>query len=161
MDLFVSTSRKPSQHTRTLARQLAHALRATYDNRGKRSLSEVAAIAEQKGLTRLMIVYEKHGNPHSLNFLADGEWLNPVVLIGRVELRERGRVKLPRDVSFKAKDEDGERLAKLFGFEKAETSDAVTCMLSRKSIEFEYDGVKVGPVVEIRNLIDEEASGTE
>lgn len=155
MNLLVSTSRKPNQYTRTLARQLAHALRAGFENRGKRALSEMVAIAEQKGLTRLLLVYERHGNPHSLNFWADGEWLNPVIMLGGVNLRERGRIKLPREVTGKASDAEGKRLLKLFGFEKPEVRDAVVVKLSGKEITFECDGVGFGPVVEIRKLLDE------
>ena len=115
----------------------------------------MAGMAERKGLTRLLIVYEKHGNPHSLNFWSDGEWLNPVVLIKAVQLRDKGRIKLPKEITVKAEGADGKKIAKLFAFEEPETDDAVVCKLSAERIEFEYEGEHVGPVVEIRGLIDE------
>jgi rRNA maturation protein Rpf1 len=76
--LYITTSRKPSALARKLIKILAIILHAKRENRGKRSLDEVVARAENFGRRRVAVIFERNGNPYSLNFYEDG-WLEPEV----------------------------------------------------------------------------------
>jgi len=61
--MMITTSRKPSQQTRAIARTLADALGAGYLNRGKSGVGSVLAEAEKAGAGKILFVWERHGNP--------------------------------------------------------------------------------------------------
>ncbi len=64
--MMITTSRKPSQQTRAIARTLADALGAGYLNRGKSGVESVLAEAEKAGAGKVLFVWERHGNPSRL-----------------------------------------------------------------------------------------------
>ena len=65
--LFITTSRKPSQMTRTFSQFLNHFLNATYFNRGKSSFTKVVNQTRQHDTSFLVIVNQTKGNPSSIN----------------------------------------------------------------------------------------------
>ncbi len=67
MNTAITTSRKPSQLTRSLARGLFKFLNAKkYYNRGKSSLEDIFNDMAEKELDYLLIISEYHGNPSRL-----------------------------------------------------------------------------------------------
>ena len=146
MAIYVTTSRKPSQGTRSLARWLARFLGGECENRGKRSLAEIVERAEAAGFKRLLFVYESHGNPSELSFYEEG-WLSPVLKIKSVELPEKkpGRI-TPGEVRIVAEDEMGKKMAPLFSVEDSVEKNAVEMHLSRDAVIFELGGKSVASV---------------
>ncbi|ADL58660.1 ribosomal biosynthesis protein [Methanothermobacter wolfeii] len=63
--MLLTTSRKPSQRTRSFAQRLARILGWTYINRGKMNLREVLIDAGGPAA----ILFERHGNPARITFL--------------------------------------------------------------------------------------------
>ena len=66
--MLISTSRKPSQKTRTFCKNLSHAFGFDYTNRGKSSLRDLLVKANQLGHDKLVLVYQIKGNPSKLTF---------------------------------------------------------------------------------------------
>jgi len=122
--LYVTTSRKPSQQTRSLARWLARFLSGECENRGKRSLAEIVERAGNAGMKRLLFVYEFHGNPSELSFYEEG-WLSPVLKIKSVEMPEKQSVRLKGELKVVAEGEMGRKMAALFSVEDSAEKDAL------------------------------------
>lgn len=64
--MLITTSRKPGQLTRAIARTLADALGAGYLNRGKSGIQAVFEEADQAGADQVLFVWERFGNPSRL-----------------------------------------------------------------------------------------------
>jgi|GEM_PF-6237237 len=64
--MLITTSRKPGQLTRSVARSLADALGAGYLNRGKAGVQSVLGEADEMGADKVLFVWERHGNPSRL-----------------------------------------------------------------------------------------------
>jgi len=138
MALFVTTSRKPSQLTRRVARFLGRVL-GKYENRGKHGLAEVASRADAAGYSRLLLVYERKGNPAELSFYEDN-WLEPLVLIRG--LKEGGVKKKGKGYSVQ-----GPAWArKLFGEGEGEN----VLIVEKDRLWFEFNGRKIGPELKIK-----------
>ena len=67
--MFITTSRKPSQRTRTFARSLERVLNAKYINRGKMSLRDVLIKSDNLNFNRIIIISEMKGNPSKIEIL--------------------------------------------------------------------------------------------
>ena len=65
--LVITTSRKPSQMTRTFSQFLNHFLNATYFNRGKASFTKVVNQTRQYDTSLLVVINQTKGNPSSIN----------------------------------------------------------------------------------------------
>lgn len=95
--MLLTTSRKPCQNTRSIARALAKLLGVHYANRGKSSFDKVAEWAEKKALTEILFVWEAHGNPSKIvayDLEKDG-WLEPEIAVKganfpRIPFRRQG-----------------------------------------------------------------------
>lgn len=120
MKIYLTTCRKPTQGTRKLAKFFERFFGWAYENRGKRSLEELVAKAEENGLSRLAFVYESHGNPSEIAFYEDG-WLQPRVLIMSFELAG-GKHGFGDGIVVNA-ESDGKRLAELFGIDGDEEGE--------------------------------------
>ncbi|MBI5225680.1 hypothetical protein HY994_00385 [Candidatus Micrarchaeota archaeon] len=64
--MLITTSRKPGQLTRAVARTIASALGAEYLNRGKGGLASVLVEAEKVNASKILFVWERYGNPSRL-----------------------------------------------------------------------------------------------
>jgi U3 small nucleolar ribonucleoprotein protein IMP4 len=67
--MLITTSRKPSQRTRTFARSLERVLNAKYINRGKMSLRDVLIKLNNLNFNRIIIISEMKGNPSRMEVL--------------------------------------------------------------------------------------------
>ncbi len=134
--LYVSTSRKPTQKTRILAKWLARLFGGEHENRGKRSVSDIASRMHEKGFKRAIFVYEKHGNPYSLNFLdVEDGWLFPEVLISGFEVFKGEKKRIGAVTSAQAKDSKGEKILQMLGFKPRE-GEGLAMVLSSTEISF-------------------------
>lgn len=157
MNLYISTSRKPSRLTRKLSRWLAALLNAYCENRGKRSVADCVERARARGLTRLLFVYEKKGNPSELAFLdargGRGSWLEPSVVLKSVVVPERSTAKRLCFTGVKATavDAAGKKIAELFGFEGEgkEAGEGIEVVLSAREVFFRACGKRIGPVIKV------------
>ncbi|OIO27670.1 hypothetical protein COX86_00285 [Candidatus Micrarchaeota archaeon CG_4_10_14_0_2_um_filter_60_11] len=145
--LFVTTSRKPGALTRKLSRWMGRFL-GDCDNRGKSPLGDMVERARKKGYKRLLLVYEKNGNPAELVFY-EGDWLEPSVAIDGIRWNETKGKRVPHAAFVQAMDEAGEKIAELFALEEPE-GGAVKIKASADRISFEYEGESVGPVLKTR-----------
>lgn len=135
--LYVSTSRKPTQPTRILAKWLARLFGGEYENRGKRSVTEIASRMQEKGFARAVFVYEKHGNPHSLNFLdVEGGWLYPEVLIASFSVSKGEKERVGVVSHAKASDAQGEKILEMTGFQNQPSKQGLAMVLSSKELSF-------------------------
>ncbi len=64
--MLITTSRKPGQLTRAIARTLANGMGAEFLNRGKSGVDSVFAEAEKLGVSKVLFVWERNGNPSRL-----------------------------------------------------------------------------------------------
>jgi len=71
--MLITTSRKPSQRTRTFCRGLERALDALSVNRGKMSLRDVFLRAKEMEKDRVAVVSERDGNPNGIEIYHHGE----------------------------------------------------------------------------------------
>jgi hypothetical protein len=141
--LYVTTSRKPGRITRRVARTLALLLGARYENRGKRSLSEVAAQAAKHGLARILFLHEAKGNPSRLA-LWEGGWLSPELRIRSVRGGEgRPGQRLPGEARAEALDKDGEAFAALLDLPEPEGRRVVAMEASKTGLRFLLEGQEV------------------
>ncbi len=160
---YVTTSRKPCQTTRRLARWMSLLFGGFSENRGKRSLSEVIERAQLEGFPKVLVIYEKHGNPSELSFLnLDGEWLSPVAVINSaiVPVMQKGS-RLSGEFQVQATGEGALEFAKLFGERINEGDRVIDVVLTNSSIGFESDGQKFGPKLSVKFFGKEEKAQKE
>ncbi|VVB65897.1 putative Brix domain-containing ribosomal biogenesis protein [Candidatus Gugararchaeum adminiculabundum] len=84
--MLVTTSRKPGVLTKRLCRALAFFLPfGKYENRGKAGVGDFVEKARELGKTRLLMVYESHGNPEKIVLIEisrdSWEWCTPTLMI--------------------------------------------------------------------------------
>ncbi len=90
--MLITTSRKPSQRTRTFCRGLERVLNSRYVNRGKMSLRDIFLMAIEMGANRVVVISEKDGNPNGMEVYGNGELLATLKLTVDLSL-PRGRFK--------------------------------------------------------------------
>ncbi len=137
--MYVTTSRKPSAAARVLARNIAAFLSGAYENRGKKSIDEVAARSRVLGHNRAIVISEAHGSPNTLAFMAvdDGwEWMKPEIQFSAPmeSTKERTR-SIGRQVVIEAEDKS---LADLFAVGPSTEDDVVTLRITKDELSFSY-----------------------
>ena len=140
--MYVTTSRKPSILSKRLCRALSALFpRGIYENRGKKSIEEVADRARQLGKSRVLLLYEHQGNPDKMQFMnvgTDWEWLTPEVKI--TKLGQIPQLKM-KTKEIRLEGEKKEELAKLFNFEDSSNDGDIRLVLSSENWSF-YSGSK-------------------
>ncbi|MGB7968566.1 MAG: ribosomal biogenesis protein [Methanobacterium sp.] len=72
--MLVTTSRKPSQRTRSFCKSIVRVLNSSYINRGKMSIRDVLIKSSELGYDEIAVISEMKGNPSRIDFLdAEGE----------------------------------------------------------------------------------------
>ncbi len=140
--MYLTTSRKPSILSKRLCRALAALFpRGIYENRGKKSIEEVAGRARQLGKSRVLLLYENQGNPDKMQFMDVGknwEWLTPEVKIAKLGQIPQLKMKTKE---IRLEGEKKEELANLFNFESSANDVEIRLVLSQDSWSF-YSGSK-------------------
>ncbi len=154
---YISTCRKPVQGTRSLAKWFARLFGGYYENRGKRNLGELLSRVEAKGLSRILFIYERHGNPSEISvYDSEKGWLSPEIRIKSLVLpshdAERQR-RVPWRSRIILADETAKTAAPLFEhtaeFKEEESEGGVEVIVEKNRLSFSYKGAKVGPVLDI------------
>ncbi|MFH1442512.1 MAG: hypothetical protein ABIG96_00605 [Candidatus Micrarchaeota archaeon] len=144
--LYISTGRKPSVTTRKLARLLSLILNAKYENRGKRSVDDVCERAEKSGCSRIAFIYEKKGNPSSIQFFdSEKGWLKEEFIIAGVVVPEfEKRKRIPQQMEVKSDDENGKKIIRLLGLEESdEFPSPLHGIFSGRGMEFLLNNEKI------------------
>ncbi|MFH1750902.1 MAG: hypothetical protein ABH863_04450 [Candidatus Micrarchaeota archaeon] len=138
--LYLSTGRKPSQLTRKVARLLSLILQAKYENRGKKSVDEVCIRAEKFGCQKVAFIYEKKGNPASIEFFDEEKgWLPEIISISGIYLPKRkGKKRIPPSIQLICEGSEGLAMRELLGVEgEAEgIASPLVGVLSEKGLAF-------------------------
>ena len=72
--MLITTSRKPSQRTRSFCKSLVRVLNSSYINRGKMSLRDVLIKSSEMGYDKTAVISQMKGNPSRIDFhKEDGE----------------------------------------------------------------------------------------
>ncbi len=72
--MLITTSRKPSQRTRSFCKSLVTVLNSSYINRGKMSIRDILIKSSELGFNKIAIISEMKGNPSRIDFQdAEGE----------------------------------------------------------------------------------------
>jgi len=105
--MYITTSRKPSDSTRVIARNISSFLNSTYENRGKKSVEDVVSRARLLGFRRVMVISESKGNPNKLSFISvdkGWDWMSPELLFSVATSQLKGKIgRLGKEVSVHAK----------------------------------------------------------
>jgi len=145
MPALLSSSRKPCARTRTLLKDLNRLLpRSEIANRGKMGIEDLAEAARGKGLDRVVIVCDSHGNPGEMRFARVGEgewdWLGRWRVRGVKLAREYEKPSMPRADALSI--EDG-KVAEMFGIEPEESDFLLR--VDGGSLSFWRDDAEIGP----------------
>jgi U3 small nucleolar ribonucleoprotein protein IMP4 len=65
--MLITTSRKPSQRTRSFCKSLVGVLNSSYINRGKMSIREVLIKSSELGYDKIALISEIKGNPSRID----------------------------------------------------------------------------------------------
>ncbi len=163
--MFITTSRKPSQRTRTFARSLERVLNAKYINRGKMSLRDVLIKSDNLNFNRIIIISEMKGNPSKIEILnSSGDSLislNATVSITSLSGRiEKDRLSIRCEIEELKKDinpilgifvEDNER--------SISNSNLIWIKKGYKDNEgviefYDQDGHLTGPKIYLKNYLN-------
>ncbi|GBE55517.1 MAG TPA: hypothetical protein ENH28_01420 [Euryarchaeota archaeon] len=106
---LVTTSRKPSQRTRSFSRELARALEFTYFTRGKANLVYIYSLLQNNKI--LVVVKEKRGNPSRIDIVDMEDNLLALVLEGVILKREHKNTNYTGDEEADIASELRERLS--------------------------------------------------
>ena len=145
--MYITTSRKPSDATRKLARLLSIFL-GIYENRGKKSIADVVTRADELGHSRAMILSERGGNPDSLSFIKVAEewsWMDPEVMVSvKQPLPDIGGIKK------QAKYIGDKNYSDIFDLQEPDTDDIAEVSMDDKKISLSYG--KSSLVLNIKGL---------
>ena len=151
--ILITTSRKPSRRSRSLAREFSRLIPfSTYITRGKKPIEDLVELARSKGYNRICILKERHGNPFKFDFInIEGEnwnYLKNSVIFNLIKLqREIIKEKIRFD---EIRFEGDQKIKDLFNiFEESVDTKNIMCA-KRGFITFIRNGKEIGPVLKYR-----------
>jgi rRNA maturation protein Rpf1 len=151
--ILITTSRKPSKKTRSLAREFSHLIPfSTYTSRGKKSIEDLIELARSKGHNRICILKEKYGNPFKFDFIniEGGSWnyLENSIIFNLIKLQ---REIIKEKIMFDDIKFDGDQKIKMLFNIFEESIDTKNIMCSKRGfITFVRNGKEIGPVLKYR-----------
>lgn len=151
-----TTSRKPCARVRTFVKDLARVIPESVTiSRGKRAIDDIAEEARRAGYSRVAVITEMHGNPHSVRVLevseSDWEWLPKSFVIKGVKLCREFSIPARRTNKLKTDDKIG--FAKALGVESGESDTVLKA--DKTVITFIQAGKEVGPRLVLKEIRDE------
>ena len=152
--IILTTSRKPSQRTRSFCRDLERTLPTLkYIQRGKSSLTD---IINEYGKHRILVLDEIKGNPSRFRLYVDG-LLKYQLLIRGVQLQ---REILGKKITINALGSysDNEYLNLFFGDNVEGNEDYIKVCYDGQKVYFEYEGIRYPPYFKIRRILDSEGN---
>ncbi|HHY00201.1 MAG TPA: Brix domain-containing protein [Methanothermobacter sp.] len=155
--MLITTSRKPSQRTRTFCRGLERVSKTRCVNRGKMSLRDVFLKASELGTNLVAVISEKNGNPNGMEIYEDGELFATLKLAVDLSLPQ-GRIQKD-ETSLRCEVDELEDLASKIFQIPLENSEKSNCNClwikthQRKSTPmmefFDGDGKPISPRIHI------------
>lgn len=157
--MYITTSRKPSDATRVLARNISSFLNGTYENRGKKSIEDIVSRARSLGFRRIIVINETKGNPNKLAFIKiddNWDWMTPEIIfsITTQQLERIGRI--GKEVVLHSEDSE---LANLFEIPKPTTDDTISLSITHDAILFSYGKKKL--LLNIKDRISKRSNSIE
>jgi len=146
--MYITTSRKPSDSTRRLAKIISNFI-GPYENRGKKSIEEIVTRADGLGENRVMIISESGGNPNSISFISiskEWEWMSPELRISA----KTDTIPSPRRLEKPVKYSGDKKYSELFDFPEPDTDDTIEVWMDDKKISFSYKKFKF--IINIKEL---------
>jgi U3 small nucleolar ribonucleoprotein protein IMP4 len=160
--MLITTSRKPSQRTRSFCKSLVRVLNSSYINRGKMSIRDVLIKSSELGYDRVALVSEMKGNPNRIDFLdEEGEIIfsmDVTVGIPNSNSSSRSRVK-SENLQLQSEIPELQQLGNIFGIPKfTEDSPLENLMVIKRSDEknkgvmefYGSNGIETGPKIFIK-----------
>jgi U3 small nucleolar ribonucleoprotein protein IMP4 len=160
--MLITTSRKPSQRTRSFCKSLVRVLNSSYINRGKMSIREVLIKSSELGYEKIALVSEIKGNPSRIDFQdALGETilsLDITVRIPNSNANSKSRVK-SENLKLNSEVSELDQLGNILDIPKfAEGSPLENLMVIKRSdqkyralVEFYgSNGIETGPKIFIK-----------
>jgi rRNA maturation protein Rpf1 len=150
--MYITTSRNVSKSTKIFAYNLANFLNSIYEHRGKKSIEDVMARAEQLGFNRIIVVSEQKGNPRKLAFINSEkmEWIFPFIIFSvptEYTIKKirpiKKEVEMATEAKTKEKAKIADRIASLFSLPKPYSDDTVKFIVSDNKLEFKYKELKM------------------
>jgi U3 small nucleolar ribonucleoprotein protein IMP4 len=155
--MLITTSRKPSQRTRSFCKDLNRVIDSEYVNRGKMSLRNVLLKSSELGSTKTAVVSEVKGNPSRIDFYNENG--NPIisldVTVSTSTSQERVKKK---DLTLQCEFSDLKKLVEVFDIPESHLKEKNLLLIKkgdneRKAVIEFYgnNGIKTGPVIYIKN----------
>jgi len=91
--MLISTSRKPSQKTRSFCKNLSHALDFTYINRGKMNMRDLLLKSSHMNYELTILVYEIKGEPSKITFFSNEAEEKLAILVSVNTTKDRLNIK--------------------------------------------------------------------
>ncbi|MCS7109269.1 MAG: hypothetical protein NZ903_00535 [Candidatus Micrarchaeota archaeon] len=153
--MYVTTSRKPSLSTKILAYNIANFLNSKYEHRGKKSIEDVIARAEELGYDRIIVVSEQKGNPYKLAFI-DAKtmmWIFPFIIFSTNTSNLKRLGKIGKEVEKVVSGGERARvISSLFDTPEPATDDTTKLIISDDYILFKYKDKALR--LKVRNLLE-------
>jgi len=117
--MFITTSRKPSDKTRSFCRSLSGALNSRYENRGKMSFRDVLIKASSSGFKKIALVSQVKGNPSRIEIFNENGEILITLYISVGEINSSGKIE-PHKLKFRSDISDlGNLLSKVLDLAEA------------------------------------------
>ncbi|MBR9707648.1 MAG: hypothetical protein GOV15_04395 [Candidatus Diapherotrites archaeon] len=171
MGVLLTTSRKPSNRTRTFSKEFSRFLPdGVYVSRGKLSIEGVIEKARDLGKQRVAVIFERFGNPSKILFISvtEDSWDRLSTLLLRGVSLSRESVNKKRfsdqvfDLSLRGPKELRSTVVDLFGKESfTRDSDMFLVIKPSKGPSgegktstwtFEFNGVEAGPRLNVSKI---------
>lgn len=159
--MLITTSRKPSQRTRSFCKSLVRVLNSSYTNRGKMSLRDVLIKSSEMGYDKTAVISQMKANPSRIDFhQEDGELILSLDITVGLDNNSgsNSRVKL-KDLKFYSELSELEGLRDIFNIPSlTKGSEFKNLMLLKASEEpnaatiefYADDGSLTGPKIFIK-----------
>lgn len=159
--MLITTSRKPSQRTRSFCKSLANVLNVKNITRGKMSIRDVLVKSSELGSGKIMLVSEMKGNPNKIDFQDEkGDTLFSMdVTVGIPKTGASNNRVQPNSLKIYSEVAELVKIADLLGIPLTEDSDTRNLLVikggdhkNKALIEFYGNsGDLTGPKIFIRN----------
>lgn len=159
--MLITTSRKPSQRTRSFCKSLVRVLNSRYVNRGKMSIRDVLIKSSEMGYNKTAVISQMKGNPSRIDFHEeDGELILSIDITVGLEKNSgsNSRIKT-QDLKFYSELKEMEILADILKIPRfSKGSEFKNLMLikcgdevKKASIEFYADdGTTIDPKIFVK-----------
>jgi len=149
MAVYITTSKNPSQKTKTLCKAFSKLLPGSLsENRGRKSIEQIFMRAKLLGKSRVMLVYETDGLPSRICFMKvkahSWEWAGAEIAISKFRVFKIP-TELPDEIT--ANGPRGKEFDVLFDFDKPEGEDFIELRCERKNLSFVHRGKKLMELV--------------